>query len=109
MSVNLSPVQLRKASFVLDVVRTLDATGLPPSRLDFEITETVPLTTNAVTRRMLCELKALGIHIALDDFGTGYSSLSYLRSFPFDRIKIDRAFVHELEQRPDTTSIVRAM
>jgi diguanylate cyclase (GGDEF)-like protein len=109
VSVNLSPVQLRKASFVLDVVRTLDATGLPPNRLDFEITETVPLAANAVTRRMLCELKALGVRIALDDFGTGYSSLSYLRSFPFDRIKIDRAFVHELEQRADTTSIVRAI
>ena len=97
VAVNLSPVQLRKTSFVLDVVRALDATGLPPGRLDFEITETVPLAPNAVTRQMLCELKALGIRIALDDFGTGYSSLSYLRSFPFDRIKIDRAFVHELE------------
>jgi len=109
VAVNLSPVQLRKTSFVLDVVRALDATGLPPGRLDFEITETVPLAPNAVTRQMLCELKALGIRIALDDFGTGYSSLSYLRSFPFDRIKIDRAFVHELEQRGDTTSIVRAV
>jgi diguanylate cyclase (GGDEF)-like protein len=109
VAVNLSPVQLRKASFVLDVVRALDATGLPPGRLDFEITETVPLAANAVTRHMLCQLKALGIRIALDDFGTGYSSLSYLRSFPFDRIKIDRAFVHELEVRPDTTSIVRAV
>jgi diguanylate cyclase (GGDEF)-like protein len=109
VAVNLSPVQLRKTSFVLDVVRALDATGLPPSRLDFEITETVPLVANAVTRQMLYQLKAFGIRIALDDFGTGYSSLSYLRSFPFDRIKIDRAFVHELEQRPDTTSIVRAV
>jgi EAL domain-containing protein (putative c-di-GMP-specific phosphodiesterase class I) len=109
VAVNLSPVQLRKAGFVLDVIRALDATGLPASRLDFEITETVPLAANAVTRQMLSQLKALGIRIALDDFGTGYSSLSYLRSFPFDRIKIDRAFVHELGQRPDTTSIVRAV
>ncbi len=109
VAVNLSPIQLRKETFGLDVVSVLEETGLPAGRLDFEITETVPLNADAGMRHTLFHLKQLGIRIALDDFGTGYSSLSYLASFPFDRIKIDKSFVGELDQREDATSIVRAI
>jgi EAL domain-containing protein (putative c-di-GMP-specific phosphodiesterase class I) len=83
--------------------------GLSPDRLELEITEGVLMQNDPATVDMLHQLKALGVRIALDDFGTGYSSLSYLRSFPFDKIKIDRSFVADMESRADAAAIVQAV
>ena len=84
-------------------------TGLPPSRLELEITEGVLIGDFARALSMLRRLKALGVRIAMDDFGTGYSSLSYLQSFPFDKIKIDRVFISNVESNPQSAAIVRAV
>ena len=75
-------------------------TGLPPTRLELEITEGVLIDDFSRAVSILRRLKALGVRIAMDDFGTGYSSLSYLQSFPFDKIKIDQSFISNLEQQP---------
>ena len=96
VAVNLSPVQFRSPGLVQVVVGALAASGLPPDRLELEITETILLQDNESTLNMLYQLRELGVMIAMDDFGTGYSSLSYLQSFPFDRIKIDRSFVKDI-------------
>jgi diguanylate cyclase (GGDEF)-like protein/PAS domain S-box-containing protein len=109
VAVNLSPVQFKNRRLVRFVKETLEATGLAPSRLELEITEAVLLQNDDVTIAMLHELRALGIRIAMDDFGVGYSSLSYLRSFPFDKIKIDRSFIADLDRNRDNAAIVRAM
>lgn len=109
VSVNLSPLQLTRPAFAADVAAALAASRLAPARLELEITESVPLVENGAMREVLNDLKRLGIGIALDDFGTGYSSLSYLRSFPFDRIKIDLSFIHEMQQHEESMSIVRAV
>jgi EAL domain-containing protein (putative c-di-GMP-specific phosphodiesterase class I) len=82
---------------------------LPPTRLELEITETALIADADSTLEVLRELRAMGIRIAMDDFGTGYSSLGYLRSFPFDKIKIDRCFVKDIETNPDCKAIVRAV
>jgi EAL domain-containing protein (putative c-di-GMP-specific phosphodiesterase class I) len=82
---------------------------LPPERLELEITESVLLQGNAENVETLHRLRLMGISIVLDDFGTGYSSLSYLRMFPFDKIKIDRSFVHELSKNADCAAIVSAV
>jgi predicted signal transduction protein with EAL and GGDEF domain len=108
VAVNLSSSQFRK-TLVPAVVQALAASGLRPDRLELEITESVLLQNNEATLLMLRQLHDLGVRISMDDFGTGYSSLSYLRSFPFDKIKIDRSFVSELETRPDCAAIVRAV
>ncbi|WP_165490978.1 EAL domain-containing protein [Lichenihabitans psoromatis] len=109
VAVNLSPVQF-KAGNLLRVVRAaLADSGLPPTRLEVEITESVLLVDNEVTAALLHEFHNVGIRIALDDFGTGYSSLSYLRSFPFDKIKIDKSFIRELGERQDCAAIVKAI
>ena len=97
VAVNLSPAQFRSRKLVALVAEALGASRLPPNRLELEITETVLLECSEGNADQLHRLRALGARIALDDFGTGYSSLSYLRSFPFDKIKIDRSFVHDLE------------
>jgi diguanylate cyclase (GGDEF)-like protein len=109
VAVNLSPVQFRDRKLVQTVVSALAASGLPGSRLELEITETVLLQESTNTLGTLHQLKSLGVSISMDDFGTGYSSLQYLRSFPFDKIKIDRSFVQELESREDCVAIVRAV
>jgi EAL domain-containing protein (putative c-di-GMP-specific phosphodiesterase class I) len=83
--------------------------GLAPRRLELEITESVLLFNSETTLATLHRLRALGVRISMDDFGTGYSSLSYLRSFPFDKIKIDRSFVHDLATNPDSMAIIRAV
>ena len=106
VAVNLSAAQFRSGTLAFDVASVLRDTGLRPSRLEVEITETVVM--EAASLDLLRQLKALGIQIALDDFGTGYSSLSYLRQFPFDKIKIDRSFIAEI-QDDDTGAIVRAI
>ena len=109
VAVNLSPVQFKNPSLVSSVKEALKASGLPAHRLELEITESVLLQNSEATLAVLHELRAFGVRISLDDFGTGYSSLSYLRSFPFDKIKIDRSFVSELATRDDSMAIVRAV
>ena len=109
VAVNLSPVQFRSHHLVQTVAAALSESGLRPSRLELEITETVLLHDTDLTLETLHKLRDLGIQIAMDDFGTGYSSLSYLRKFPFDRIKIDQSFVRELGTQADCIAIVRAV
>ena len=106
---NLSPVQFKNPNLVSQVKAALDRSSLAPHRLELEITESVLLQNSEATLAVLHELRAFGVRISLDDFGTGYSSLSYLRSFPFDKIKIDRSFVTELATRDDSMAIVRAV
>lgn len=109
VSVNLSAVQFRKIGPIDSFCQTLRESGLPPERLELEITESVLLQGNAENVETLHRLRLMGISIVLDDFGTGYSSLSYLRMFPFDKIKIDRSFVHELAKSADCAAIVSAV
>ena len=109
VAVNLSAYQFKQKNLVPVIARSLRESGLAANRLELEVTETVLLQDNESTLAMLHELKALGARIAMDDFGTGYSSLSYLRSFPFDKIKIDQSFVRDLSCREDAIHIVRAI
>jgi EAL domain-containing protein (putative c-di-GMP-specific phosphodiesterase class I) len=91
------------------VISALNASALAPTRLELEITETVLLQDNEATLAMLHKLRALGVKVSMDDFGTGYSSLSYLRSFPFDKIKIDQSFVRDLAENNQSLAIVQAV
>ena len=109
VAVNLSPVQFRSRNLVQVVVSALANSGLSPKRLELEITESLFLAETEANLAILHQLRELGISISMDDFGTGYSSLSYLRSFPFDKIKIDRSFVKDLALRSDCVAIVRAI
>jgi diguanylate cyclase (GGDEF)-like protein len=109
VAVNLSPTQFRDSAVVDTVDRALLESGLDPSRLELEITETTVLETNSATVDALWKLHGRGVRIALDDFGTGYSSLSYLRRFPFDKIKIDRSFIRDLGHEKDDSSIILAI
>jgi predicted signal transduction protein with EAL and GGDEF domain len=109
VAVNLSPAQFKDRNLVSSVVSALAVSGLAACRLELEITESVLLQDSDLTLATLHKLRALGVRISMDDFGTGYSSLSYLRSFPFDKIKIDRSFVGELASRDDAMAIVRAV
>jgi diguanylate cyclase (GGDEF)-like protein len=97
VSVNLSSVQFKNRALVQMIMSALAASGLAPSRLEVEITESILVQDSDSALEMLKSLRLLGVKIALDDFGTGYSSLSYLQSFPFDKIKIDRSFIKDLE------------
>ena len=109
IGINLSPIQFRHGDLVAMVHSVLLETGLPPSRLELEITEGVLIGDFSRAVSILRRLKALGAHIAMDDFGTGYSSLSYLQAFPFDKIKIDQAFISNLESNAQSATIVRAV
>lgn len=109
VAVNLSPVQFGNPGLVDMVALALADSGLPPARLELEITESVLLENSNDNIRTLRALKALGVGISLDDFGTGYSSLSYLRSFPFDRIKVDRSFVRDMGESREALAIIRAI
>jgi diguanylate cyclase (GGDEF)-like protein/PAS domain S-box-containing protein len=109
IAVNLSPKQFHKGDLVAVVREALDLSELRPERLEVEITESVLLQDSASVIGALDQLRALGISIALDDFGTGYSSLSYLRTFPFNKIKIDQGFIRDLTQDDEARSIVRAV
>jgi len=109
VAVNLSPVQFRQATLPLQIMNALSKSGLEPSRLELEITEAVLLKDSESTQETLKQLRDIGVRIALDDFGTGYSSLSYLSRFQFDKIKIDRSFVNDINTRNDALSIVRAI
>ncbi|MCW5623886.1 MAG: EAL domain-containing protein, partial [Burkholderiales bacterium] len=109
VAVNLSAVQFRRKGLV-DMVRTaLEDSGLPGDRLELEVTESLLIDNRDEALRILTTLKELGVRIAMDDFGTGYSSLSYLQSFPFDKIKIDRVFVSDLQANSQNASIVQAV
>ena len=109
VAVNVSPLQFRNSGFQTIVLQALARSGLSPARLEIEITESVFLEGEGPVVELLHKLRAMGIRVALDDFGTGYSSLSYLRSFPFDKIKIDRSFITALNDDPSATAIVRAI
>ena len=91
------------------VLDALTESGLPPRRLELEITESLLLHDNEITMRVLNQIKALGVRIAMDDFGTGYSSLNYLRRFPFDKVKIDRSFIEHIADDPSSLAIVQAV
>jgi diguanylate cyclase (GGDEF)-like protein len=109
VAVNVSSAQVLSGRLVGAVTDALAASGLSPNRLELEITETVLLANNAATLDTLHTLRGMGVRFSMDDFGTGYSSLSYLRSFPFDKIKIDQAFVRELATESEAGIIVRAI
>jgi diguanylate cyclase (GGDEF)-like protein len=109
LAVNLSPVQFKTPGLCQTVVSALACSGLASDRLQLEITESVLLLNSESTLDTLHQLRGLGVRISMDDFGTGYSSLSYLRSFPFDKIKIDRSFVHDLSSNKDSRAIIRAV
>jgi diguanylate cyclase len=109
IAVNLSPVQFAHADLAKLIHEVLLETGLSPSRLELEITESTIIADKARTLYMLRQIRALGVTIAIDDFGTGYSSLDTLRSFPFDKIKLDHSFMEEVERSPQAKAIVRAV
>jgi diguanylate cyclase (GGDEF)-like protein len=109
VSVNLSPLQFAKGNLVSTVVSALASSGLPASRLELEITESVLLEKSERNIALLNQLRELGVRISMDDFGTGYSSIGYLRSFPFDKIKIDQSFVRDLLVDEGSLAIVRAI
>jgi diguanylate cyclase (GGDEF)-like protein len=109
VAVNISAVQLRSPGLMQVIVGALATSGLRPTRLEIEITETVLLQNKEATLALLHQLRALGIRIAMDDFGTGFSSLTHLQCFPFDKIKIDRSFVKDIMENPGSLNIVRAV
>jgi diguanylate cyclase (GGDEF)-like protein len=109
VSVNLSPLQFAKGNLVSSVMSALASAGLPASRLELEITESVLLEKSERNITILNQLRGLGVRISMDDFGTGYSSIGYLRSFPFDKIKIDQSFVRDLLVDEGSLAIVRAI
>ncbi len=109
IAVNLSPVQLGNADVADLVHRVLQETGLDPRRLELEITESTIIGDKERALETLRRIKAFGVTIAIDDFGTGYSSLETLRAFPFDKIKLDRSFMSEVESSPEAKAIIRAI
>ncbi len=109
MSVNLSPRQVQYGGLVEEIARILQETGLDPTLLELEITESVVMEQGEETLAILRELKALGVRLAIDDFGTGYSSLAYLKRYPIDTLKIDRAFIDKLGDAPEDAAIIRAI
>ena len=109
VAVNLSPVQFKMSDLSQIVMSALAQSGLAPQRLELEITESVLLLNDESTLATLHRLRKFGVRISMDDFGTGYSSLSYLRSFPFDKIKIDGSFIRDLLANADTRTIIRAV
>lgn len=109
IAVNLSPVQFKGKALVQSVFNAIANAGISPQRLELEITETALLSDSEDTLAILRKLNGFGVRIAMDDFGTGYSSLRYLRSFPFDKIKIDRSFISGLNDGESSVAIVRAI
>ncbi|GGB41394.1 hypothetical protein GCM10011316_11660 [Roseibium aquae] len=109
ISINVSPVQFRDKDFVDDIRQAIAGAGIPPERLEIEITETTLIEDDSRALSILTVLKEIGVKIALDDFGVGYSSLGYLSRFPFDSIKIDRSFVHEAGRNASSRAIVETV
>jgi EAL domain-containing protein (putative c-di-GMP-specific phosphodiesterase class I) len=108
VAINLSPVQFAKSNIVDAVICALVDSGLPPERLEIEITENVLLRETEVNLAALHQLKNLGVSISLDDFGVGYSSLSYLTSFPFEKVKVDRSFIEKID-RPEAKAVIASI
>ena len=109
VAVNVAPTQFRNVHFAESVLDTLGTAGLPPDRLQLEITESTLLESTDIVQTSLTRLRAAGIRMALDDFGTGYSSMNYLRRYNIDKLKIDRSFVSQLGTSEDTNAIIAAM
>ncbi|MBV9558717.1 MAG: EAL domain-containing protein, partial [Pseudolabrys sp.] len=109
VAVNLSPLQVMNPSLVPTVISALATAGLPAKRLELEITESVMMQNTEAVFAALHRLRDLGVKICMDDFGTGYSSLSYLRRFPFEKLKIDRAFIGDLSNHDNAQAIVLAV
>ena len=109
VAVNLSPAQMRSPNLLPTIIHGLASAGVESRRLELEITETVIMSQDQSNIDLLNRIRSLGVQFALDDFGTGFSSLNYLRSFPFDKIKIDRCFVDEVDSREDSRAIIRAV
>ena len=109
VAVNVSAVQFRNRNLPQHVKAALERSGLPPARLELEVTESVLLADGVPTITILRQLRELGVRISVDNFGTGYSALSHLRSFPFDKVKIDKSFVHDLASAEDSRAIVDAV
>jgi EAL domain-containing protein (putative c-di-GMP-specific phosphodiesterase class I) len=109
MSVNLSPLQFRDLHLPNRITAILRKTGLQPSQLELEVTESLLIENSAAASQALLALKAIGVSVALDDFGTGYSSLSYLCDYPFARLKIDKRFIHALGNDANADAIVIAI
>jgi EAL domain-containing protein (putative c-di-GMP-specific phosphodiesterase class I) len=109
VAVNISPKQFSSPVLSNSIVQALAVSGLPPQRLELEITESIFIANIERTLGTLHGLRSLGVRISLDDFGTGYSSLSYLRSFPFDKLKIDQSFVRDLGEQGNAHAIIRAI
>ena len=109
IAVNVSGIQLAQVDLIDTVRNTLLVTGLTPDRLELEVTETAIIGDKQRALHILRQIKAMGVSIAIDDFGTGYSSLDTLRSFPFDKIKLDRSFMSEVESNEQSKAIVRAI
>jgi predicted signal transduction protein with EAL and GGDEF domain len=109
VAINLSAVQIGRTDLLESIVGAIAEAGLRAGRLEIEVTESVFLERNTSALTFLHQLKGMGVSIALDDFGTGYSSLSYLKAFPFDKIKIDQSFIHDMVDRDDCAAIVRSV
>jgi len=109
VAINLSPLQMRSPRLLPTLLGAIEESGIDPQRIDLEITESVLMQDSDANVANLHKFRELGMRISLDDFGTGYSSLSYLRSFPFDKIKIDKSFVEDIEFREDCQAIVRTV
>ncbi|HJZ21326.1 MAG TPA: EAL domain-containing protein, partial [Bradyrhizobium sp.] len=109
VAVNVSAIQFASPNLVAAILSALGESGLDPRRLELEITESVLLDAHGTALAMLQNLRQIGVRVSLDDFGTGYSSLGYLRSFPFDKIKIDQSFVHGTATDAVGQAIVRAI
>jgi diguanylate cyclase (GGDEF)-like protein/PAS domain S-box-containing protein len=109
VAINLSPTHLSRANIASLITGALATARLPASRLELEVTEAVLMHATDATVATLHQLREMGVRIALDDFGTGYSSLSYLRSFPFDKLKIDRAFIKDIDETEKSVAIIRAI
>jgi EAL domain-containing protein (putative c-di-GMP-specific phosphodiesterase class I) len=109
IAVNVSPIQFKSGRLVEQVKSAIALSGIDPKRLELEITETVLLANTDSTLQTLHRVRDLGVRISMDDFGTGFSSLNYLRSFPFDKIKIDRSFVHDSAANDESRAIIKAL
>ena len=109
LTVNLSPRQFMNRGLIESIRRVLDETGIDPALLEFEITETALMQQGEQTLEILGQINDMGIRLSIDDFGTGYSSLAYLKRFPVKKIKIDRAFIKDLEHSAEDRAIVAAI
>jgi EAL domain-containing protein (putative c-di-GMP-specific phosphodiesterase class I) len=109
VSVNVSVLQFRQEDFIGRVEAVLAETGLPPDRLELEVTESLLIVSTDQSLTKIAQLQKMGIKVAIDDFGTGYSSMSYLRQLSPDRLKIDKSFVDDVPHESDAVAIVRAI